>query len=190
MTEPAFSEPPSPPPPPAPKRQPWLLYVIVLVAVAGAGVAVGALIWGGDSRNQATEPTPEEVRVQAARDLCVRSVNMYFNDRSGADEKMRQAADHLRGDPRFEKVEALTKRENYEKFKRIYANQPELLDLTRPESLPATVNLVVRDGSTGEEVAGALRRKFAQAEVQTLQPYCDNPPGDNPPGSLRPIPTS
>nr|WP_042191588.1 permease-like cell division protein FtsX [Kibdelosporangium sp. MJ126-NF4]CEL20172.1 Cell division protein FtsX [Kibdelosporangium sp. MJ126-NF4]CTQ97397.1 Cell division protein FtsX [Kibdelosporangium sp. MJ126-NF4] len=161
-TEPLFPEPP-PPAPDAPKRLPWWLYAIALVLVAGVGVGIWVLVRGDKS--------DERSAVEVQRDECTRTVTLHFK-KDQTDERMRKGAERLRGDSRFESLTTETQQEAYDRFQRIFASQPELLELTRKESLPAIVHLMARKGSTGEQVAPALRQEFADDADVITQEYC------------------
>ena len=106
-------------------------------------------------------------------DECVRTVIVYF-DGSDPDPTMRAAATQLRDDKRFESVREETRQEAYDRFKEIFADQPDLVESASPESLPASVQLLVRKGSTGKQVEGALREEFPGSEV-TVRDWCPPP---------------
>lgn len=111
--------------------------------------------------------TPEQY------DLCVRQVTLYF-DGEDPDPVMRAAAAELRGNEWFESVREETRQEAFENFKETFAGQPELVELARPEALPASVKLMVHEGSTAKQFEGALRRQFPDAEVTTTA-WCPEP---------------
>lgn len=108
-------------------------------------------------------------------DLCVRQVVLDFQT-GDVDTAMREAVARLRADPRFESVRARTREEAFTEFKEIFADQPELLAVARPESLPASALVMVRQGNTAQQVEGALRKEFPGSEV-TVQKWCPPPPG-------------
>jgi hypothetical protein len=147
------------------------LVAVLLVVAIGAGFGAGALIWAG--RVEQVYPPGYKALTQEQYDKCVRSVIVYFNG-GDPDPTMRAAAARLRDDERFESVREETRQQAYVKFKKTFADQPDLVELARPEALPASVQLVVRKGSTGKQVEGALREEFPDAEV-TLQDWCPPP---------------
>jgi hypothetical protein len=147
------------------------LVAVLLVIAVGAGFGGGALIWAGQVEK--VYPPGFQALSPEQYDKCVRTVVLYFND-SDPDQDMRAAADRLRGDERFESVEEETRQEAYVKFKETFADQPELVELARPEALPAAVHLMVREGTTAQQFEGELRVEFPEAEVN-VQGFCPEP---------------
>jgi cell division protein FtsX len=94
--------------------------------------------------------------------------------RPGPDDARGRRTAQLRDDKRFESVREETRQEAYDRFKEIFADQPDLVENASPESLPASVQLVVRKGSTGKQVEGALREEFPDSEV-TVRDWCPPP---------------
>ncbi len=83
------------------------------------------------------------------------------------DEGMRVAERELRADPRVREVTARTKQENFEHFKKVLANQPELLEIARVEAIPATVNVVEQLGVDAEPFADELAQ-YGKATYRDL----------------------
>ena len=81
-------------------------------------------------------------------------------------------AEELAGDERFESIEQETQAQAYERFKEIYANQPELIELTRPESLPASVILTPVDGLTATALMADLEDELTGPEVDSMTVNC------------------
>lgn len=153
------------------RRAPWWMVAVLVVVALGAGVGVGALVWAGQVE-QVYPPgyhalTPEQY------DKCVRSMDVFF-DGDDPDSVMRAAADKLRDDERFESVREETRQEAYEHFKEIFKDQPDLVDLARPEALPAAVHLMVRKGTTAKQVEKAMRAEFPGSEIN-VQSWCPPP---------------
>ncbi|RZS41313.1 hypothetical protein EV193_103635 [Herbihabitans rhizosphaerae] len=147
---------------------PWWVFAVALVLAAGVGFGIGALIWAGDPETMAEPYQPDGfVRLSPADyDRCIRGVTVHF-DGADTDDRMRAAATRLGEDPRFESVKPRTRAESWEEFKRIFANQPDLLKTARPESLPASVLLVVRENTTSKQVEPQLRAEFPDSKVVT-----------------------
>ncbi|MFL6124825.1 permease-like cell division protein FtsX [Actinophytocola sp.] len=153
------------------RRPSWLLVAVLLVVAVGAGFGVGAWIWAGQVEK--VYPPGYHALTPEQYDKCSRQVVVYFSG-TDPDPVMRAAAAQLRDDPRFESVREETRQQAYKRFKEIFADQPDLVDTATPDTLPASVTLMARKGSTGKQVQGALRAKFPDAEV-TVQNYCPEP---------------
>lgn len=147
------------------------MMAVALVVAVGVGVGAGALIWAGQVEK--VYPPGYQALTPEQYDKCLRDVTVFFNG-DDPDPAMRAAAAELRHDERFESVREETRQEAYEHFKEVFKDQPELVELARPESLPAAVHLVVRKGMTGKEVKDSLRRQFDYVEV-TAQEWCPPP---------------
>jgi len=145
---------------------------VLLVVAVGAGFGAGAWIWAGQVEK--VYPPGYQALSPEQYDKCVREVRIYFEG-GDPDPTMRAAADQLRDDERFESVREETRQEAYERYKDLFADQPELLDKARPEALPASVILMVRKGTTGKQVEGALQAEFQLADVM-VQDFCPGSP--------------
>lgn len=155
-----------------PRRAPWWLVAVLLVVAVGVGFGAGAWVWAG----KITYPPGYPVLTAEQYDKCSRQVIIYF-DGDDPDPAMRAAVEQLRGDGRFENVRGETRQEVYENFKERFAEQPELVQLARPEGLPATAYLMVRKGTLAKQVEGALRTEFPAATVSIhSQSLCLEPP--------------
>lgn len=97
--------------------------------------------------------------------------------RLDTDAEMEAVAARLRNDDRVDAVSTQTKMQAYERFKYVFANQPDLVKLARPEALPASVWAEVR-GPLRAELADQLRSEFPDAqEVKTDACLPGAPPG-------------
>jgi cell division protein FtsX len=150
---------------------PWWLVAVVLVAAVGVGVGAGALIWAGQVER--VYPPGYQALTPEQYDKCVREMIIYF-DGQDPDPDMREAAAELRDDERFESVREETRQEAFERFKKIYKDQPELVKLARPEALPASVNVMVRKGDTAKDHKRAIEAAYPDAEV-TVRDWCPPP---------------
>ena len=63
---------------------------------------------------------------------------IYFD----TDEEMTATAERLRDEPGVASVTVATKAENFEHFKEMFADQPELVKLARVEAIPASIQLL------------------------------------------------
>lgn len=153
------------------RRAPWWLVAVLLVVAVGAGFGVGALVWAGQVEK--VYPPGYKALSPEQYDKCVRNVIVYF-DGDDPDPVMRAAAEELREDPRFESVREETRQQAFEHFKETFKDQPELVELARPEALPASVQLMVRKGGTAKQVEPELRADFPGAEI-SYQNWCPPP---------------
>lgn len=63
------------------------------------------------------------------REVCANTVTVVLN----TDDEMTTVAEALRGDPRVTRSYAQTGQDAWEQFQRMFANQPELLEMTGPD---------------------------------------------------------
>ncbi|MER6670880.1 permease-like cell division protein FtsX [Amycolatopsis japonica] len=154
-----------------PKASRRLLWVVAAVAVLVlAAVATTAVV----VLNQVTgKPVPaalprDTVPVPLGeRELC----GLRLLVAVGADADMATAAQALQDDPKARRVLTETKAQAYERFKKLFADRPELLKLVTPDTLPASVHLVPLAGTDAEGWANELRQRFPKAEkVDVLDP--------------------
>jgi hypothetical protein len=143
---------------PAPGRSrawAWAIRALVAAAVlAIAGVATGFVlapggvagtpvaVWGGGTW------LPPGVHEETLRTACGKAgghdtVIVYFTG-DNPDDTMRRAADTLGSDSVVASVKTETQQEAYVRFKEIFAEHPDLVDVARPEALPASVILLPR----------------------------------------------
>jgi hypothetical protein len=92
-----------------------------------------------------------------------KQVSAYFDDDAG----MRAAARKLRDDGRISGLDTETKRDAWERFKVLFADQPELVKLARPEAMPASVWLLPAAGTTPKDRAERLRDELPAADSVT-----------------------
>jgi hypothetical protein len=123
----------------------WLAAGLAALVVAGAVFVVVVVLPAGDSDDS-------DDAAAAGHDACAAGPGpdqlvLYFDGQS-ADEDMRAAEKALRGDDRISGAEMETRHEAWERFKTMFAAQPELVKLAREEALPSTVWLLAADGVT------------------------------------------
>jgi cell division protein FtsX len=144
------------------------LFLVTLVLLVGAVLAV---VFSGTE--VAGRPTAKRYDTQGATssEVCRSQggqvqVRVYFA-LADTDANMRAAGEELRDDPRIAVIEQETQAEAYERFKEIFADQPELLEVAEPDSLPASL-AIVPVGVTPEELAAALREELSGAGVDDV----------------------
>jgi hypothetical protein len=136
-----------------------LIPVVAAAAAAGVGLAflVAALV-RPPGLPVDTDPAP-----LADHHLCA-AVVMSFH----TDQEMRVAAGTFHDDPKARRVFVETKAEAYVRFKRIFKDEKELLQLTQPDALPASVQLIAVPGTDLKAWAQELHTRFKNADRVTV----------------------
>jgi hypothetical protein len=122
--------------------------------------------------NGLPELTPETVQLSCLDPGGKQTVVTYF-DGPDPDAVMRQAAEELDGDERIAAVETQTQQQAYEHFKQIFARQPELVELARPEGMSASLTLLPADGLYPGDLADALTEELP--EIDSFGADCELP---------------
>jgi hypothetical protein len=138
-----------------------LLLTAVGVVVATVAAVTVLVVVNYDGRSTAS---PSLLPALPGSNECVKRVALYFP----TDEEMTEAADELQNDPRVRSVKRMTKAENYEQFKEIFADQPELVELARPEAMPASAEVRPVRAVEAEDLADRFRQEFSQSDVTVL----------------------
>jgi hypothetical protein len=126
------------------------------LVIAGAAVIILTVNQPPESPREYTNSYPTDIP------SCPNPVTMLFK----TDEAMLQAAPQLERDTRFYDTIRETKAQNYERFKRTYADQPELIALTRVEAVPASVTFSMSTSSGRSTVLAELRSTYAPTDIQ------------------------
>lgn len=165
----------------------WLIAVCALVLGAGAATAVFLLLNAGDEPAAKPWVPPaaespvggrnEYLDEPAIQKYCLdrggkQTVIVYF-DGDNPDSAMKQAADALRDDDRVASVKTETQQQAYVRFKEIFKEQPELVELARPEALPASVTLLPADDVYAGDLADAVTAEFS--DVDSFNAGCELP---------------
>lgn len=158
----------------------WLIGVCALVL--GAGVATAVFLLLGDDEDTAARPwVPPAAGSPVGDDkyLDEPSIQEYCLDRGGKqtviaffdgddpDSAMTQAATALRTDNRVASVTTETRQQAYQRFKEIFKDQPELVELARPEALPASVTLLPADDVFAGDLADAVTGEYPAIDSVT-----------------------
>jgi hypothetical protein len=138
----------------------WLALAVAALVVAGVVVVV--LAWDEDAP-------------AAGHDACAAGPGpdqlvLYFDDQS-ADEDMRAVEKELRGDDRVGGLEPESRHEAWERFKKLFADQPELVKLAREEALPAAVWLLPADGIRLADLKEKLPAELAAVDETCRLPH-------------------
>ncbi|MGW4398829.1 permease-like cell division protein FtsX [Amycolatopsis nivea] len=129
------------------------------VVLAVAAVLGGSGWWLFSGRTVAGYALPDGAIPIGDRDVCANTVTIML----GTDAEMMAVARALRGDPRVMRAYTETKQDAYARFRKTYANQPELLELAEPDSASAMVTVVPKDQTATEGIAEQLRVQFPDA---------------------------
>lgn len=150
--------------------------VLTAVALSGREVAGAPLaVWATDAASPLPEVGGSEEAIRkACRDHHGRETLVVDFGGGDPDAPMRLAAEELRDDPRVEAVETETRQEAFERFKEIFADQPDLVDVVRPEALPASVTLLPVRGTSVDELYTAFQARDIEG-VDGFRTGCDLP---------------
>ncbi|MER6897414.1 permease-like cell division protein FtsX, partial [Amycolatopsis sp. NPDC000740] len=129
---------------------------VVLAAVAVLG-ASGWWLFNG--RAMDGYALPDGAIPLGAHDVCAGTVTISLK----TDAEMADVARALRGDPRVLRSYTETQQEAYARFRRIFANQPELLSTTGADAMPASVMVVPTDQNATARIADQFRVQFRSA---------------------------
>ncbi|HYS38231.1 MAG TPA: hypothetical protein VEO01_21645 [Pseudonocardiaceae bacterium] len=151
-----------------------VLVILAVVVLVGALVAV--LVWRLGGRTDTAAPTnspatttnrsPAGVQPLAGRTFCSGSIRIYTDTDTG----MLRIAQTLGTDSRTAGVFTVTKQESFTQFKREFADQPSLLNIARPEALPAEVFVLPAAHIDLAGFAAQLRTQFPTAQTVDWTP--------------------
>ena len=133
---------------------------LVMGAVLGVilVVGVGLLVLSPWQTVMSTEPSPPRCNKPDQVDIYLKT-----------DDAMTQATAKVRAEHQDADVAGQTQQQSYEEFQRLFADQPELLKTTRPESLPAVVKVMPKPGVSASAVADRITKEFPPpAQVERL----------------------
>lgn len=99
---------------------------------------------------------------------CTQPWRLYFTD----DASMQAAVEPLRDDPRVASVRGVTMAQAFEEAKELFADDPEMLELLRPDQLPPSVEVLARPGTDPQQLGEEYRRKLAGADELQYDPTC------------------
>jgi cell division transport system permease protein len=118
-----------------------ILTTMISLALLGGGLLVVRMI----DKTQELYQDKVEVSVYLTNDISA-------NDKSCTNEPCASLRSDLDGNPAVESVEFENRDQAYERFKRIFEAQPELVKLARPEALPASFHVKLLDPDRPEVI--------------------------------------
>ncbi|TDV54125.1 permease-like cell division protein FtsX [Actinophytocola oryzae] len=147
------------------RRVGLVLWAAVGVVVAAFAAVTVLAVVTYDGPGTASRPLVPEVPRSS---VCLNKVILYFE----TDDEMRDAAARLRTHPQVESLIMETKAEAYERFKKIFADQPELVELARPEALPASVTIRPTPGTDADRLSKRLAADFGRLDDDAMALPC------------------
>ena len=107
---------------------------------------------------------PHRMTVAGRPDLpqCLVRADLYVD----TDAAMQELATALRGDQRVKWLTTRTKQQAYEEFKRVFADRPELVEVARPEAFPASVRVVLGQGTDPGRFGDDARKRSADVDYR------------------------
>ncbi|MBP2325017.1 hypothetical protein JOF56_005402 [Kibdelosporangium banguiense] len=131
-----------------------LLRMGALVVIV-AGVVATVLLW----RSGSESAEPRGPMPLGNHQVCSDTIMVYVQK----DEDMTRVAGALAGDTQIAKVVTETSQEVDDRYRRVFANQPELRDLLKPGRLGAVIHVVPSSGTRTRELADRLRTQVTEA---------------------------
>ncbi|GAA1024745.1 MULTISPECIES: permease-like cell division protein FtsX [Amycolatopsis] len=157
--EPENPETTAPPPAAPPRVARWYRLAIAAVVLAAVAVLGASGWWLFNGRAMDGYALPDGAIPLGAHDVCAGTVTISLK----TDAEMADVARALRGDPRVLRSYTETQQEAYARFRRIFANQPELLSTTGADAMPASVMVVPTDQNATARIADQFRVQFRSA---------------------------
>jgi cell division transport system permease protein len=118
-----------------------ILTTMISLALLGGGLLVVRMI----DKTKELYQDKVEVSIYLTNDISA-------NDKSCTSEPCSGLRSDLDGTPAVESVEFENRDQAYERFKRIFEAQPELIKLARPEALPASFHVKLKDPDRPEVI--------------------------------------
>jgi cell division protein FtsX len=129
-------------------------------------LALACLLLAGCGASTEAPPGPEAVAGQSNCAAYPSQLVLFID----TDAQMEAAATRVRADKRVGAIATVDQAMAYEEFKKLFATQPELVELTTPESLPASIWIATARGVEKADLAEQLRRDFPQAQQIETDP--------------------
>jgi hypothetical protein len=144
----------------------WLWGVITALVAAVAAVTVIAVLNSGGGGGIADPRLAAQESVQPRDCVPGEMVAIVYFD---TDEEMTATAERLREEPSVAAVQVWTKAENFEHFKELFKDQPELVELARVEAIPASIQLLPVGRTSPDKLIDQVSDVLpADADAQTV----------------------
>ncbi|UKD56776.1 permease-like cell division protein FtsX [Amycolatopsis sp. FU40] len=137
----------------------WYRLATAAFVLAAVAVLGGSGWWLFDGRAIDGYALPDGAIPLGTHEVCAGTVTVSLK----TDAEMTAVARTLRGDPRVLRSYTETQQEAYARFRRIFANQPQLLETTGADAMPASVIVVPKDQNATAGIAGQFRVQFPAA---------------------------
>jgi hypothetical protein len=106
-----------------------------------------------DALQKLTSEIGTDAKVRGLRQGNLRIQTEIFMDLKASESEIRALAERLKTDPDIVSYRFLNHRDAYNEFKKLFADQPVLIQNQKPDSLPESFQLQVRDGVPLDAVA-------------------------------------
>ncbi|WIX79479.1 permease-like cell division protein FtsX [Amycolatopsis carbonis] len=140
--------------------------MILTTAVSLAMLGGGLLAVRTIDKMKANFLAEVEVQVSLVEDISA-------NDKNCSQPLCSQLRESLQNNPGVESVVYENRDAAYERFKKIFASQPELLELTGPEALPASLQVKLKDPDRSAAIIAEYSGKPGVRKVDDQKKFLD-----------------
>jgi cell division protein FtsX len=133
-------------------RERSVLITAALAAVAVLAAVVGTLL---------TRDTSPVMHGALSPARCTDEIIVSLPN----DQEMLRAAESLRSDPAIGQLSTETQQQAYKRFVETFKDHPELVQLTPPEALPASVHARPRSGTDARDLKAHLSTVYPSDKV-------------------------
>jgi cell division transport system permease protein len=139
-----------------------ILTTMVSLLLLGGGLLVVRMI----DKTQAVYEDKLQVQVYLTDDISA-------NDKQCADDPCKSLRTALENDPAVETVKYENRDQAYKRFKEIFASQPELVKLARPQALPASFNVKLVNPDRPQVIIQTFSGKVGVESVADQSEFLD-----------------
>jgi cell division transport system permease protein len=139
-----------------------ILTTMISLLLLGGGLLVVRMI----DKTQSVYEDKLQVNVYLTNDISA-------NDKDCQDDPCRTLREDLENDPAVESVKYENRDQAYKRFKEIFASQPELVKLARPEALPASFNVKLFDPDRPEVIIQTFSGRVGVDSIADQSEFLD-----------------
>jgi cell division transport system permease protein len=140
-----------------------ILTTMISLTMLGGGLLVVRMI----DKTQSVYEDKLQVNVYLTNDISA-------NDKGCQDDPCRTLRRDLETDPAVESVKYENRDQAYQRFKEIFASQPELVKLARPEALPASFNVKLHDPDRPEVIIQTFSGRVGVDSIADQSEFLEN----------------